>query len=95
MKTNKSGRAFLPDYNYHDWTDFMDRLEHGTAEEGEVMKDYEDWQRRQPVDQNVKAHEWLGMSESEFKTWYSQEKTVLQLLEERHVQVPADPTHQG
>jgi len=68
-----------------DYTDgpFMDRYAHGCADESEVMKDYEDWQRRQHADQNVRAWEWLGMSESEFQSWYKQEKTVLQLLEDR------------
>lgn len=75
---------------------FMARLEHGTAEPDEVMDDYEDWRRRQPADQGVRAHEWLGMSESEFQAWYLQEKTVLQLLEERQrVQVSEDEAHQG
>jgi len=80
-----------------DYTDgpFMTRFEHGCAEVDEVMKDYQDWLHRCSHDQNVKAYEWLGMSESEFISWYSQEKTVLQLLEERHAQVPTNPTHQG
>lgn len=90
------------DAQFANWKDdyidgpFMARLEHGTAEPDEVMQDYEDWQHRQPVDRPIRAHEWLGMSESEFLAWYRQEKTVLQLLEERQrVQVSEDEAHQG
>lgn len=77
------------DRQFANWKDdycdgpFMDRYAHGCAEESEVMKDYEDWQRRQSIDQNVRAHEWLGMTEDEFKAWHDQQKTILQLLEER------------
>ena len=84
MRQEKLSRQFAS------WKDdycdgpFMDRYAHGCAVESEVMKDYEDWQRRQSVDQNVRAYEWLGMTEDEFKAWYNQEKTVIQLLEERN-----------
>lgn len=63
---------------------FMLRLEYGTAGPEEIMNDVKDWERRQGVDQNVRVWEWLGMSEDEYNSWYKQEKTVLQLLEERN-----------
>ena len=74
---------------FENWKDdpidgpFMTRYANGCAEDSEVMKDYETWQRRCGHDQNVRAWEWLGMSESEFQAWYKQEKTVLQLLQDR------------
>jgi hypothetical protein len=62
---------------------FMDRLDHGCAEPEEVLKDLDDWKKRQSVDRSVEVWTWLGMTKDEYVAWRDQKKTVLQLLEER------------
>ena len=62
---------------------FMVRFAAGCAEPEEALDDVTDWYRRQGADRNVQLHEWLGMTQNEFESWKRQEKTVVQLLEER------------